>query len=189
MINFKIIVTAYKAKEWISKNIQSIRKQNYNNFACIIIDDNSSDETPKIIKKEINGDDRFSFVCNDERKLALSNVCNGIKTISSDNEDVIAIVDGDDWLAHNDVLAKLNEIYCKKQCWLTYGNFVYSSGVSSSHNLPYNNDVIKNGTFRDFSCQASHLKTFKYGLRAKIKTQDLLFDEKFIEKAWDLAVK
>ena len=47
---FSIILPVYNSEKTIKKCLNSIRSQNINDFELIIIDDNSSDKSLKIIK-------------------------------------------------------------------------------------------------------------------------------------------
>ncbi len=53
---FIIIVPFYNVKKWIKYNIASVKKQNYLNFKCVLIDDISTDNTYEIAKKMVSGD-------------------------------------------------------------------------------------------------------------------------------------
>ena len=102
-------------------------------------------------------------------------------------------MDGDDWLYDNQVLGKLNEVYDKEGCYLTYGEYVKLNDLkrgmvipNGAHDFP--TDVVENNLFRRYRWISSHLRTFKYGLWKRIKREDLL-DAKgnFYRMAWDLA--
>tara|TARA_R110000824_G_scaffold93073_2_gene225345 strand:+ start:5922 stop:6683 length:762 start_codon:yes stop_codon:yes gene_type:complete len=191
MSNIKVIVPVYNSEKWISKTIESIKKQTYKNFECVVIDDISTDATPSIIRNAIEDDGRFSAIINMEKKYALKNIYDGIKSISSDDEDIIITIDGDDWLSDEFVFEKINNVYEKKKCLITYGSFVeYPSGVSHALFLePYPSSVLENNLFRNVAWRASHLRTFKKKLWDKIKLSDLIdpTTNDFYEVAWDLS--
>ena len=52
---FFIVVLCHNCEQYIEDCLQSIKKQNYNNYEVIIIDDASSDNTYKVIQQNING--------------------------------------------------------------------------------------------------------------------------------------
>lgn len=56
-----IIVPVYNVQYWIEECIESILRQSYTNFELLIIDDGSTDNSIKIIKKMINGDNRVKL--------------------------------------------------------------------------------------------------------------------------------
>lgn len=191
MINFKIVVPAYNCQEWIGKTINSIKNQSYKNFECLLIDDISDDNTYQQMKIHSSGDSRFSYVLNTEKKFALKNLIDGFELISKKPEDVLVTIDGDDWLADEQVLQKVADCYNNTNCLITYGSFVeFPSGITHSYFLnAYDSFVVNNNLFRDVPWKASHLRTFKKKLWQNISPQDLIDPEtnKHYEVAWDLA--
>ena len=121
--NFTIVVPFYNVSKWIKYNIASIKKQEYNNFKCFLIDDLSTDNSCEIIEKMIKGDDRFVLVRNIEKKFALRNIYDTISLANLSDEDIIITLDGDDWLYSKNVLSYLNNFYNEHDCWMTYGSY------------------------------------------------------------------
>jgi glycosyltransferase involved in cell wall biosynthesis len=191
--HYKIIVPMYNVEKWISNNINSIMEQNYKNFQCILIDDISTDNTVDVVKKLIEGDERFKLFVNQEKKYALKNIYEGIQKSNPKDHDIIVTVDGDDWLYHNRVLDILNYVYDKTGCFLTYGEYVKLNDLKEGRVVPngsYNFPpaVVENNLFRQYRWISSHLRTFKYGLWKKIEKEDLLDNNgEFYRMAWDVA--
>lgn len=48
MTKFSIIIPVYNNEKYLPIAIQSIEKQNYDNYELIIVDDGSTDKTPQI---------------------------------------------------------------------------------------------------------------------------------------------
>ena len=44
-----VIIPAYNASEWIAETVESVLKQEYQNFEIIVVDDGSTDNTEKIV--------------------------------------------------------------------------------------------------------------------------------------------
>ena len=83
-------------------------------------------------------------------------------------DSIVCCLDGDDWLAHPDVLAGIEAIY---DIWpstlVTYGSFVFADGrpgFAAPVQWPP----------RQHAWTATHLKTFKAGLYQKIRPEDIL---------------
>jgi glycosyltransferase involved in cell wall biosynthesis len=192
MNNFVIVVPTYNCEDWIERTIESTRIQTYSNFKCCIIDDQSTDRTFEIAKKAIRGDKRFFLKSNKERKLAMYNIYHGFLYASEHKEDILITLDGDDWFYDDKVLEKVNAVYEKTDCLITYGSFVeYPSGVTHPYYwTSYDDNVIKNNLFRDVPWKASHLKTFKRKLFDLIRKDDLIDPRtnEFYEVASDLAL-
>lgn len=186
---FRIIVPAYNAANWIRTNIQSIKSQCDTLFTCVIVDDASSDGTADIAEKAIGYDERFNLIRNEERKLALANIVTAIDCCGATKEDVIVTVDGDDWLAHDRVLKKLFEVYWDDSTWMTYGNYQFHpSGAKSTQCKAYPANIVQNRAYRDTTFNASHLRTFKYGLWQHIDQRDMKTRKgKYFDMTWDMA--
>ena len=109
---------------------------------------------------------------NREKKYALANIVNAIEEFNCDDDDVIILLDGDDWLASSLTLNKLCESYDDKL--MTYGSYVFNpAGVRGPEPSEYSGEVIKTNSFRKDQWRASHLRTFKYGLWKHIDHNDL----------------
>jgi len=175
MINnkFKIIVPVYNADKYIKKCIDSILCQSYKNFDIIIMDDASTDNTSKIIDviKNNTNDNRITIYHNKTNIKPLENTINGINLISNDKEDVIIIVDGDDYLKDEFVFDKLNTAY-DEGCLLTHGSYEQlSNGIKriNKFDMPFDR---KNKTHAVY-----HLRTFKKFLFDNIDKKDLLDED------------
>jgi len=188
--HFKIIIPSFNNERWIKACLNSVKKQNYDNYQCIVIDDTSTDNSVSIIKETIGQNPNFVFICNKKRKLALRNIYEGIEILKPKPEDVIVTLDGDDFLFGFEVLNKLNEAYINNHCWMTYGSYSEfpSKGQKGKfgERIPYS--VIESNTFRESRWMSSHMRTFKYQLWNRINKEDLLMDNgEFCDGAWDMA--
>ena len=61
---FSILIPAYNAEKYIINCINSIKKQTFEDWECIIIDDGSKDNTYNIIVKNVINDKRFIVFLN-----------------------------------------------------------------------------------------------------------------------------
>ena len=119
-----------------------------------------------------------------ERKFA-----GAIDMFNCEEEDVIILLDGDDWLSSRNTLDKLCEAY-NDDTLITYGSYVLSPfGVIGPEPSQYPPEVIKNNLFRQDKWRASHLRTFKYKLWKNINLNDLKDKNgKYYEMAYDQAI-
>lgn len=179
----------YNVEKWIPTTIQSIRKQTYNNFQAIVIDDMSTDNSFLKAQESIQDDKRFVLLKNKEKHFALHNIIRGIKKLSPNGDDVIVTIDGDDWLPNQNVLTKIANTYKTKECFLTYGTYMtYPNGQKPWNVTKYHNDIIKQSGYRKDVWRASHLRTFKHFLWKNIDLKDLKDkDGNYYKMAWDLA--
>lgn len=159
-----IIVAMYNASSLISENIAVMRAQTYRDFRCVLVDDISTDDTAQRIREGIAGDDRFTLVVNTEKKFKARNIVDALALAAPADDDIIALVDGDDMLACDDALATVVDTYEKTGCWMTYGSFCDSQGRRDKYCQAYDPAIIRRNSFRKHRWVASHLKTFKYAL-------------------------
>tara|TARA_R100001510_G_C7656596_1_gene216783 strand:+ start:3348 stop:4088 length:741 start_codon:yes stop_codon:yes gene_type:complete len=186
---FIIISPFYNVANTISKTVNSVKKQNYKNYEAYFIDDLSSDDSAKIVSDMISECSNIHLIKNKVKKYSLKNIYDTIYAFSNDN-DIIIILDGDDFLFGKDVLQKLNNCYNKNDCWLTYGSYINLSdkqvGKFSSQ-IPQ--QVIDNNSYRDYKWCTSHLRSFKSFLFKNIIDSDLKDkDNNFYTITGDLAI-
>lgn len=191
-LKFVILICSYNNAKYVEENILSAVNQDYPYFRIIYVDDGSTDGTVEVLCKileQYKKQHLVKIIRNKENKGApLPNHYDVIHNEVDDNE-VIVLLDGDDYLAHNRVLRHLGQVYRSKwNIWLTYGQFhtVHSREVGWCCRYP--KEVIANNAFREFVHMPSHLKTFYAWLFKKIRKEDLLYEGKFYNMAGDLAI-
>ena len=192
--HFKIIVPFYNIEKWAKIMIRSIRAQDYKNFECILINDISTDNSINIIEKEIDNDSRFKIINNEVKKYVLKNICDSLVFLDPNKEDVIIILDGDDWFAKPSVLSTLNNTYIKEGCWLTYGSYIeYPSRARGKFAKQIPKHIIENNLIRQSPWMTSHLKSWKFALWENVDFQksfvesNPLVEEDYFHYCWDLA--
>lgn len=70
-----IIIPTYNRAHLICETLDSIILQTYNNWECIIIDDNSTDNTAEILDGYIKRDDRFQYHKRPKERIKGPNSC------------------------------------------------------------------------------------------------------------------
>tara|TARA_Y100000593_G_scaffold94858_1_gene196669 strand:+ start:660 stop:1421 length:762 start_codon:yes stop_codon:yes gene_type:complete len=192
--HFKIIVPFYNVEKWIKLTVNSILLQDYKDYECVFINDLSTDDTLNILEKSTQYDKRFKIINNKEKKYVLQNICSAIQVTKPKPEDIIVILDGDDWFANKKVLSLLNDTYNQNDCWLTYGSYVeYPSGIKGKFSRKIPENIIENNLFRESPWMTSHLRTWKYGLWKGIDQErsftepDVIDETNHFANCWDLA--
>lgn len=182
-MRFIVIVAMYNMAGLIGDNIAMLKKQTHKDFRCLIGDDLSTDNSAEVVRGLIQGDPRFELVVHDTKKFSMGNIYTLIEHAQPDDEDVLVLVDGDDRLADEKVLDKLAEIYRRHNCWMTYGSYSDGGPVPEPICKPYPESVIRKNRFRNAKWRASHLKTFKYKLWARLDRSAFTITEKEFERA------
>lgn len=189
---FIIIVPFYNASKWVGKSIKSVLLQDYDNFSCIVADDCSTDDSYQICERLIGGDDRFALVKGKRNLGPLGNAYEAATIHNNEHniENIIVILDGDDFFSSENTLSILNECYNQNKCWMTYGSYINLSnrqiGKFSSQ-VP--ELVVKNNIYRQSPWCTSHLRSYKLGLLKNIQNSDIIdTDGEYYKAAGDLAI-
>ncbi len=192
---FRILIASYNNEDWVKLNLSSLLNQTYQNYEVYYIDDNSSDNTYRLASTIINGDNRFTIVKN-ERNMggtynhlyyATHNLC--------DDDTIICLLDGDDWLYDITVLEKLNDFYNRNNVWMTYGGMVVQKDnqivAANPQNSPYSETVHKLKSYRDDVWRASHFRTYRAFLWKSVDKSDMfeLKSSTYYNHAGDLALQ
>lgn len=187
-----VIIASYNNIKWYEKNLSMIKTQKYKNWRAIYIDDCSKDGTGEAVAKYIadhNLGSKITLIKNPENKGAMYNTYAAVQ-MCKDNE-VCVICDGDDWLYDDMVFSTVNKTYQAKNgkvdTWMTYGQFtVHPTGqIGYCRQIP--DFVTEQNAFRNYTWLSSHLRTFYAGLFKKIKTEDFMFEGKFLPTTCDMA--
>jgi len=187
--HFVIVVASYNNELYVSKNISSICQQKYQNFEVIYVDDASTDNTYEAVLKEIQRfglEEKFRVIRNSKNTMAMANLYMMIHMCK--DEDIVVILDGDDWFANEDVLNTLNRYYANPDVWVTYGQYVRYPDYSRGCSGPVLQSYIKDGSVREGSWRYSHLRTFYAALFKKIRLEDFLYEGQFLKATYDLAI-
>ena len=174
MNKFLIICPFYNVENWIDKTIKSILLQDYQDYRCILVNDNSTDNSLNIAKNLIGSNSRFTIIDSSSRNYSLKNIYESIHKYSFDDEEIVIILDGDDFFSNKNVLTILNNVYINKKCALTYGSYINLSDRTRgkfAKQIPEH--IIKNNMFRNYEWCTSHLRSFKAKLFKKININDL----------------
>jgi len=156
MSDIYVISTGRNASNFIINCIESVKSQTMVPKSHIVIDDISDDDTQEHLNKYIEHEG-IEVKINEERKYRLKNLYDSI--IDKDPEDIICIVDSDDWLARKDALKKVKETYdSDSKLEYVYTNYRRSHETTKGHGQappsndwdPYKDDWI-----------SSHMSTFK----------------------------
>lgn len=192
MINnrFFIFTPFFNVENWISNTIKIVKCQSYKNFKHILIDDLSTDNSYSKALNLIQNDNRFNLIKNNIKKYPLRNFYEQIKNYNLEDEDIIVLLDGDDWFFSVSTLEILNSYYNKTNCLMTYGSYIdYLSNKKGYWSKKIPEDVIKNNSIRKYEWSSSHLKTFKYKVWKEIKEEDLKdSNDNFYNMTADLAI-
>jgi len=183
-----VLIRARNAEKYIGKCLRSLDRQTYQDFRVWIFLDAPTDKTYDVVKKFV---DRWFYsvgfrLHKRDNQLGLGyNMYRSIQDIVGSSEDIIAPLDGDDYL-HKDALRKVAKAYKKHNCLVTYGSYIKKSkGRKTKISRPYKST----DNVRKAKWHGSHLKTFKLHLGKRL-TPECFQDSKgnWLDAASDLAL-
>lgn len=187
---FKIIVPSYKAGSYLQKCLHSIQSQTYKDYDVCVVDDCSPGNDEKDIITSFCNKNNWKSLLNTTRNYALLNIMLAAGHHKCNDDDIIVLVDGDDWLYDENVLSKVKSYYDNNDIHLTYGQYISTTGSDSKYYcFRPNAEIIRKKAYRKVPWLFTHLRTFKYKLLKNIRKQHLLdTNGSYFKTACDLAL-
>lgn len=180
---FTIVIVGSNNGAGVAKTLSSVFTQNYENYRVIYIDDASNDGSYDLARDLIYDSKHLgqvTLVRNEERLGVLANISRAVQACADD--EIVVVLQGEDWLAHEWVLQRLNAYYADPDLWLTFGQYrdypTYQLGICHE---------LKDEKLRTQPFAASHLKTFYAGLFKKIRESDFIYQGKYLNACADIA--
>lgn len=145
-IKFSIIIPCYNIEKYISKTLESVLNQTYQNFEIILINDGSKDNTGKILDDYSKKDKKIKVIHKiNEGVSQARNI--GIENAAG---EYIYFLDGDD-LIENNLLKRADEVFKnnKVEIFSFSFNMVYENGeIKRKYSSEkYSNQTIKSKEF------------------------------------------
>ncbi|MBS0648529.1 MAG: glycosyltransferase family 2 protein [Verrucomicrobia bacterium] len=185
---FVLVMPSYNDRDWHEMSFDSVFHQKYENYRVICVADGPTDGSEKLIEeyvKENHLENRFTLLKNKTRNGPLACICQAVH-LCNKNEIVIDL-DNNDWLAHDEVLSYLNQVYQDPDVWMTYGQFIYYPNYRKGFASELPLGVVEQNSFRSLGGVITLPRTFYAGLFQEINKEDFFYDKQFIQKAGDLA--
>jgi glycosyltransferase involved in cell wall biosynthesis len=176
---FIIVIGSYNNEKWVSQNIESVLKQTHKNWRMVYYDACSEDNTYEIAKRYMEQDSRINLITTGQRNLKtwLFDKLTEFENIKPN--DIICVLDGDDFLASDDVLNYLNEVYNQTHCWMTYGGMIcWEGGDKTREAYPQNSEpppeVFTQKLYRRDLWRYSHMRTCRGFLWKKLTHENFV---------------
>jgi FkbM family methyltransferase len=181
-----VVSPVWNAEEYIASHILSVASQDYDNWKHVIVDDMSTDNTFAVAQEVIASlpphiQGRIHLIGNSENKGAIANQLYVTNHFLDQNDDIVVLLDGDDWLVNNNTIFKyLNDIYSQGY------DFTYGSMWSLADNIPlisqdYPEDVKQNRAYREYhfnwKIPYTHLRTARGLLFGNLDSNNFKDDE------------
>jgi glycosyltransferase involved in cell wall biosynthesis len=175
---FIILIGSYNNEAWASFNLDSILTQTYKNFKIVYYNAASTDKTYHIAKTYADKDSRINLQTSPDRRLKTWFFENSIQIGEIQDNDIVCVLDGDDFLANEEVLNYLNEVYNQTNCWMTYGGMIVWNGEKTTEPFPQNSIppkmVFDQKLYRQDLWRYSHMRTCRGFLWKKLTKEDFI---------------
>lgn len=106
------------------------------------------------------------------------------KAFYPDDEDVVAVVDADDWITKT-ALTKIYAKYRKYDALITHGSYMK---MTRHRRTKISKPYPRKGNVRLLAWRGSHLKTIKWKIAKKAKAEWFMHNERWLEAASDWAL-
>lgn len=189
-----LVIPSHNNAAWVKRNLASAFGQSYPHYRILYIDDGSTDATVRLLEEclERAPEKRHIF------RLLRAPERNGpaasrfVAYHYCDPDEVLCMLDGDDWLADAHALERVAAAY-RAGAMCTYGSyqryeggkvrpFVYGPGEV------FPPEVLRHRCFRQYRWISQHLRTGYAGLFQRIRYTDLVDAEnRFYPMCTDLA--
>lgn len=175
MTQFKLIIPSFNSVDYISKTLASVELQTYKNYQVCVIDDASTLLKQRELISEYCTRNNWKMQLHDKNYGALYGLVNAIQNFQCDDDDVIVVLDGDDWFANENALKYLHNVYSTDDVYLTWGQCErFPPGTPPmKFAQPIPDMVVEQKLYRDIPFVFWHPCTFKYYLWRQIKDEDL----------------
>lgn len=129
-----VVIPCYNQDKYVKETIDSLKKQIYEDFHCIIVNDGSTDNSEEVILENIKDDKRFEYYKNENHGLSYTRNFG----ISKTNSKYILCLDSDDKISTSYIECAVRYLNKHSDVSLFYGNAVmfYDDGKMNFWELP-----------------------------------------------------
>lgn len=187
-IDFVIVIPSYNNANYCIKNLESVAMQTYPFWEAVYINDCSTDQTGPMVEEFVRTHSLQSKIKIFHTKKNVGAMANFYKHINKiKSKKIVVHLDGDDRLAHPQVLERLAYTYADKNVWITYGNYRPEPAEFIRLCAPLPPRVLKKNRFRKAPWVTSHLRSYYAKLFHNIKKKHLMYKGAYVPMAADQA--
>lgn len=190
-MNTSIVIPFYNAVPWLGASLLSVERQ-IEAHSVICIDDSSIDESGTWAEKWCNGHDRI-YLRTPHNMKCPQTLWWGLSQVEQDDEDIIILLDGDDWFyAAGSVYRIRQEYENDPNLWLMWGQYTRwpDPNYMPNPSCAYPPHVLAANSFRthNWLCY-NHPLTFKRWLWDQLTEDDFKDDNGiWFDAGYDAAI-
>lgn len=175
MIN--VVVPSYNCIDFIERCLTSLDGQTRRPDRVVVIDDASTQPGYAKLTESLCSQYGFTYHRNDDNLKCPYNIKLGIELLNPPENEVIFLLDGDDFLPDN-ALERIAQVYEDDSVWLTYGNYKpWPRNTGQTLASQYEPQVIRRREFRTAPSHFNHPITFRRFLFDHLQDADLQTDD------------
>ena len=130
MIKISIIIPVYNTEFYLNKCLDSVIKQDIEDFEIICVNDGSTDNSIKILKKYSRIDQRIKIISQKNQGVSVARN----KALDVAKGEYVMFVDSDDWLEENSLLSIYNAIKKTNSDVMEFRNDCYFGNLRRTGN-------------------------------------------------------
>lgn len=189
-----VVVPSYNCPQFIGRCIDSIASQDHP-ATVVVIDDASPDPDHwEAIEQSIplHGETGWiwSWTHQDENRGALRNIYDAVHSDLIADDDVVILVDGDDYLPRPGCVSRIMDLYRDPDVWLAWGSYRSEPHDPECPDAgPFPPEVIEARTFREYATVVNHPISFQTWLFRQLDEADFTYpDGEWLRDLYDEAI-
>ena len=189
--HFSFVVSSFNNEKNIKNNLLSIIYQNYKNWKIYYSNDASSDKTDEYFHKIVNDydiQDKVHYTLN--KKNMKQSYCKYQNYHIIPDEDIVVILDGDDWLSQSDALNIFHDTYYNHDYLILYSGYkvFYQDKIDNIVlGCEYPKNIKEKGEYRKHKgWHFTHVKTGFAWLFKKIPLSYFQYKNEWLDRCTDL---
>ena len=178
--SFAIIIYAHNASSWCERALRSVFEQDYEHYRVLFVDDASVDGTLELAQKFIvdNQQDRRVIAIRNNECLGFVGSLYRAADYCQDPEIIIPL-DAQNWLTHDHVLSRMNEVFQNPDIWISFGQSMEYPAYVIVEPPFLDPMIIEKKGFRAMGCFQSPSIAFYASIFKSIQLPDLFSDGQF----------
>lgn len=182
------IVLAENDSKDIERSLDSLFKQSYPHVRVILIDNGSTDGTYERAEAYAkNQEKEIELIRHTSHRPRLEVLYEVIGHL--DPHDVVTLIEGKDWLSHENVFDHLNCAYANPDVWMTHSRAISHPDYHEVMGAPFTeSDLVNKEVRQKTDIMIAPLLSFYAGFFQSVKLQDCLFQGTFIDDCYRMAM-
>jgi glycosyltransferase involved in cell wall biosynthesis len=164
-----VVVTCHNASRFIEKSITSIRHQTWQSLSVMVVVDASTDGSAERAQEAIGEDSRFRLHVLEQRVWAANARKIALDRLDARSEEIVVLVDGDDWLLSAETLAIIHQFHHSRRLLVAYGNYITTDDTVGAWGRDYPLAAKITGTHRSIGWLCAPPRSFRYGLWSHVQ--------------------